>query len=68
MPVFGGGTSRFQPIFVGDLARLVEICSHTENSQVTKAVQGKVLEAGGPEGRYPLLPHWIILTCSSIHV
>ncbi|KIM31355.1 hypothetical protein M408DRAFT_64580 [Serendipita vermifera MAFF 305830] len=49
MPVFGGGTSRFQPIYVGDIARLVEICSHTEIPQIKTAVEGKILEAGGPE-------------------
>ena len=50
MPVFGGGTSRFQPVYVGDIARLVELCSHTENAEVVKAVEGNILEAGGPEG------------------
>lgn len=50
MPVFGGGLSRFQPIFVGDIARLVELCSHTENSEISKIVRGKKLEAGGPDG------------------
>jgi NADH dehydrogenase len=50
MPVFGGGLSRFQPVFVGDIARLVELCSHTENAEVSRIVQGKILEAGGPDG------------------
>ncbi|KAG8853792.1 hypothetical protein FRC20_001160 [Serendipita sp. 405] len=49
MPVFGGGASRFQPIYVGDLARLVELCSHTERSEVKRLVEGKILEAGGPD-------------------
>jgi hypothetical protein len=50
MPVFGRGLARFQPVFVGDIARLVELCSHTENSEVSEIVQGKILEAGGPDG------------------
>ncbi|TFK56678.1 NAD(P)-binding protein [Heliocybe sulcata] len=48
LPVFGGGTSRFQPVFVGDIARAVEIIAR-DDEQVRNAVQGKVLEAGGPE-------------------
>ncbi len=27
MPVFGGGTTRFQPVYAGDVARAVEIGS-----------------------------------------
>ncbi|PVG02443.1 NAD(P)-binding protein [Serendipita vermifera] len=49
LPVFGGGTSKFQPVFVGDVARLVELCSHTERPEVAKLVKGKTVEVGGPE-------------------
>lgn len=52
MPVFGGGTSKFQPVYVGDIARLIELCSHTERKDVTQATQGKIIEVGGPEGTY----------------
>jgi uncharacterized protein YbjT (DUF2867 family) len=48
LPVFGGGTSRFQPVFVGDIARAVEIISKLD-SNAQNGVSGKVIEAGGPE-------------------
>jgi uncharacterized protein YbjT (DUF2867 family) len=48
LPVFGGGTSLFQPVYVGDLARLVEILSR--KSDVGQKLAGKVIEAGGPQG------------------
>ncbi|KIL71697.1 hypothetical protein M378DRAFT_183061 [Amanita muscaria Koide BX008] len=48
LPVFDGGKSRFQPVFVGDLARTVEIITrHDRKSQDPYA--GKIIEAGGPE-------------------
>ncbi|EGO05325.1 hypothetical protein SERLA73DRAFT_44019 [Serpula lacrymans var. lacrymans S7.3] len=48
LPVFGGGTSRFQPDYVGDLARAVEIISR-DSTMIKEHVAGKILEAGGPE-------------------
>ncbi|KAG7452355.1 NAD(P)-binding protein [Guyanagaster necrorhizus] len=48
LPVFGGGTSRFQPVYVEDLARAVEIIA-TADTQVKKEVYGKIIEAGGPD-------------------
>ncbi|KAI0094301.1 NAD-binding protein [Irpex rosettiformis] len=48
MPAFGGGTSRFQPVYVGDVARLVEIIARQE-SAVASQVDGKIIEAGGPD-------------------
>ncbi|KDQ63299.1 hypothetical protein JAAARDRAFT_168979 [Jaapia argillacea MUCL 33604] len=48
LPVFGGGTSRFQPVFAGDIARLVEIISRRD-SDVMKMTDGKIIEAGGPD-------------------
>jgi len=48
LPVFGGGTSRFQPVFVGDIARAVEIIARND-PKIQESVQGKVIEAGGPE-------------------
>ena len=47
LPVFGGGTSLFQPVYVGDLARLVEILSRKPD--VGQKLAGKVIEAGGPQ-------------------
>lgn len=35
-----------------DIARLVELCSHTERSDVVQASQGKIIEAGGPESEF----------------
>ncbi|KAH0590999.1 hypothetical protein H2248_001110 [Termitomyces sp. 'cryptogamus'] len=48
LPVFGGGTSRFQPVYVEDLARAVEIIAR-DDPDVRKLVQGCIMEAGGPE-------------------
>ncbi|KIJ22110.1 hypothetical protein PAXINDRAFT_124636 [Paxillus involutus ATCC 200175] len=47
MPVFGGGTTRFQPVFVGDVARAVQAI--VEDEETRKQVAGKVIEAGGPD-------------------
>ncbi|KZP25437.1 NAD(P)-binding protein [Athelia psychrophila] len=48
LPVFGGGTARFQPVFSGDIARAVEIIAR-EDKDIRKAVAGKIIEAGGPD-------------------
>ncbi|EDR15172.1 uncharacterized protein LACBIDRAFT_243354 [Laccaria bicolor S238N-H82] len=48
LPVFGGGKSRFQPVYVGDLSKAVEIlCRGTP--EIKKETSGKIIEAGGPE-------------------
>lgn len=49
LPVFAGGTSKFQPVYVGDLASLVEIISG-DDPAVRGIVDGKTIEAGGPDG------------------
>lgn len=49
LPVFGGGRSRFQPVYVGDLARLVEVISRDEPN-ISQDVAGQIIEAGGPKG------------------
>jgi len=49
LPVFGGGTSLFQPVYVGDLAHLVEILSRKPDSDVGQKLAGEVIEAGGPQ-------------------
>uniref|UniRef100_A0A0W0FGB6 NAD-dependent epimerase/dehydratase domain-containing protein n=1 Tax=Moniliophthora roreri TaxID=221103 RepID=A0A0W0FGB6_MONRR len=48
MPVFGGGTSRFQPVYVDDIARAVEIIARND-PKVNSLVSGKIIEAGGPD-------------------
>ncbi|KAF7979401.1 hypothetical protein HWV62_42510 [Athelia sp. TMB] len=48
LPVFGGGTSRFQPVYSGDIARAVEIIAR-DDRDIRKAVAGKIVEAGGPD-------------------
>ena len=50
LPVFAGGTTKFQPVHVGDLASLVEIISRNDPA-VRSAVDGKIIEAGGPDGK-----------------
>ncbi|KAI5117080.1 hypothetical protein M0805_007956 [Coniferiporia weirii] len=49
MPVFGGGTTRFQPVYAGDLARAVEIVSRTADKKAMETTSGKIIEAGGPD-------------------
>jgi NADH dehydrogenase len=53
MPVFGGGKSRFQPVYVGDIARCVEIVSRNDR-EVQRLVSGKIIEAGGPDSEHQL--------------
>ncbi|RDB28710.1 NADH dehydrogenase [ubiquinone] 1 alpha subcomplex subunit 9, mitochondrial [Hypsizygus marmoreus] len=48
LPVFGGGKSRFQPVYVGDISRAVEIITRND-PEIDKLVSGKIVEAGGPE-------------------
>lgn len=49
MPVFGGGHSKFQPVYVGDLARAIEI-SARDDPEIESLTNGKIIEAGGPDG------------------
>ena len=48
MPVFGGGKTLFQPVFVEDVARLVEILSR-QDPNMRQSVDGMIIEAGGPD-------------------
>ncbi|KAK7465355.1 hypothetical protein VKT23_005334 [Stygiomarasmius scandens] len=48
LPVFGGGNSRFQPVYVDDVARAVEIISR-KDPEIERSVSGQILEAGGPD-------------------
>jgi uncharacterized protein YbjT (DUF2867 family) len=57
LPVFGGGKSRLQPVFVGDIARAVEIISRNDEA-IDKLVSGKIIEAGGPEGMTQVCTRW----------
>ena len=50
LPVFAGGTTKFQPVYVGDLASLVEIISSGDPT-ISSIVDGKIVEAGGPDGK-----------------
>jgi len=45
MPVFEGGTTRFQPVYVGDLAECIQRVITDEND----AFAGKTIECGGPK-------------------
>ncbi|KAF9648494.1 NAD(P)-binding protein [Thelephora ganbajun] len=47
LPVFAGGTTKLQPVYVGDLASLVEIISRNDPA-LRSIVDGKIVEAGGP--------------------
>lgn len=48
LPVFGGGTSRFQPVYAGDVAKAVEVATRSDES-VVQDTGGKIIEAGGPD-------------------
>jgi uncharacterized protein YbjT (DUF2867 family) len=48
MPVFGGGHAKFQPVYVGDLARAIEI-SARDDRDLEPLTRGKLIEAGGPD-------------------
>ncbi|KAJ3573050.1 hypothetical protein NP233_g2682 [Leucocoprinus birnbaumii] len=48
LPVYGGGTARFQPVYVGDLARAVEVISRLDPN-IEKQISGRTTEAGGPD-------------------
>ncbi|CAL1704114.1 unnamed protein product [Somion occarium] len=48
MPVFGGGKTLFQPVYVDDIAQAVEIISRGDEA-IRKLVDGKIIEAGGPD-------------------
>jgi len=50
LPVFGGGQALFQPVFVGDIARAVEIITR-DDPAIRREVAGKIIEAGGPDGK-----------------
>lgn len=54
--MYGGGTSRFQPVYVGDLARAVEIISRLDTT-IEKQVSGKITEAGGPDSKHFSMSH-----------
>jgi hypothetical protein len=40
-----------RPVYAGDIARAVEICCR-DDRQVIDAVGGKIIEAGGPDGKF----------------
>ncbi|KAE9400583.1 nucleoside-diphosphate-sugar epimerase [Gymnopus androsaceus JB14] len=48
LPVFGGGKSRFQPVYVGDIARAIEIIARNDPA-INAMVGGRTIECGGPD-------------------
>ena len=44
-PLIGGGSTKLQPIYVGDVATIINYCLKSNRSDLL----GKVLEIGGPE-------------------
>ncbi|KAI9291047.1 NAD(P)-binding protein [Neoconidiobolus thromboides FSU 785] len=46
LPVFGGGLTKFQPIYVWDLAKAIQILSNNDS------FNGKLFEVGGPNGSF----------------
>lgn len=68
MPVFGGGKSKFQPVYVGDLARLITLCSHSPKPEVANEVEGAIIEAGGPDSKSAMLSSPSILKSYSFHL
>ena len=51
LPVFGGGQSKFQPVYVDDIAKAVEVMCRGD-PEVEKEVSGRIIEAGGPRGEW----------------
>jgi len=66
LPVFGGGTSRFQPVFAGDLAHVIEICTR-DDKRVQDVCAGKVIECGGPDGMSSFPHHYINVPLGKSH-
>lgn len=48
LPLIGGGKTKFQPVFVGDVADAVMVAIETPKS-ATSCPQGKIYELGGPD-------------------
>jgi hypothetical protein len=61
LPVFRGGQSRFQPVYVGDIARAVELISRKDPA-IEKHVAGKFLEAGGPESLFTKFWYCVVIS------
>jgi NADH dehydrogenase len=51
LPVFGKGDTRFQPVYAGDIGRLVDILTRDNVIPITDC-KGKIIEAVGPEGEF----------------
>ncbi|EAU92772.2 NADH dehydrogenase [Coprinopsis cinerea okayama7 len=47
LPVFNDGTSKFQPVYAGDLGKGVELMTRGDPA-IEREISGKILEAGGP--------------------
>jgi len=51
LPVFGKGETRFQPVYAGDIGRLVEILTR-RNVYGSTDYKGKIIEAAGPDSEF----------------
>ncbi len=63
LPVFGKGETRFQPVYAGDIGRLVEILTRPDVNRTTD-FKGKIIEAAGPDSEFPFL--FLFLTPSTL--
>ena len=54
--MFGGGTTRFQPVYAGDIARFIDFANRTD-SEISCHTTGRIIEAGGPEGISSIFLH-----------
>jgi len=53
LPVFGKGDTQFQPVYAGDIGRLVEILTRDNDNVIPITnCKGKIIEAVGPEGEF----------------
>lgn len=50
LPVFGGGSSLFQPVYAGDIGRATELLSRIEDTALMESTRNVVIQAGGPDG------------------
>ena len=50
LPLIGGGRTRFQPVYVGDVAQAVAIaCDMSSDNSPSRAKPGTIYEVGGPD-------------------
>lgn len=60
LPVFGTGETLFQPVYVGDVAAAVALCAESRSDErIATRVNGKITEAGGPEGMHVIYYYFL---------